>query len=88
MQSTALFVKPSNLKKIMKLTTLFLLAAFLQVSAKGVSQAVNYRAKNETIQNAFAAIEKQTGYVFFYRAQDLAKAGKVDETWIFPMGYV
>lgn len=62
----------------MQLTTLFLLAAFLQVSARGISQQVNYRAKNEKIQNAFAAIEKQTGYVFFYRAQDLSQAKQID----------
>lgn len=77
MQSIALFPNP-NLKRIMKLTALFLLGALLHVSARGISQQVNYRAKNEKIQNAFTAIEQQTGCVFFYRVQDLAKAVKVD----------
>jgi TonB-linked SusC/RagA family outer membrane protein len=51
---------------IMKLTTLLLTAAFLNVSAKGVSQTVSFSGKNVPIENVFSAVKKQTGFVFIY----------------------
>src|SRR5579872_1818997 len=56
---------------VMKLTGILLLVTALQVSARSVAQTVTYEAKATPLTNVFAAIEKQTGYVFFYDKQDL-----------------
>lgn len=61
--------------KIMKLLTIFLTIVLLQVSASGTSQTVTYSSKQAKLKQVFAAIEKQTGYVFFYDA-DLLKEVK------------
>ncbi|WP_146186578.1 hypothetical protein, partial [Pedobacter sp. HMWF019] len=50
----------------MKLTTLLLIIALAQVSAKGYSQKINLNEKNVPVEKIFQSIEKQTGYVFFY----------------------
>lgn len=57
--------------KAMKLTVLFLTAAFLQVSAVGTAQKVSYSGKNVSLKSVFTSIEKQTGYVFFYNNKDI-----------------
>lgn len=62
----------------MKLTSIFLLAACLQVNAKGYSQNVTLNLKNVTLQKVFKEINRQTGYQFFYKDVLLNKAGKVD----------
>lgn len=55
----------------MKLTFILLTAAFLHVDAKTVAQTVTFSAKNEKLENVFAEIKKQTGFVFFYSSQDI-----------------
>lgn len=50
----------------MKLTFILLTAAFLQVSAGSVAQTVTFSGKDVSLKKVFSAIEKQTGYVFFY----------------------
>ncbi|TWJ04688.1 TonB-linked SusC/RagA family outer membrane protein [Mucilaginibacter frigoritolerans] len=50
---------------VMKLTTLLLIIALVQVSAKGFSQ-INLSEKNVPVEKVIKAIEKQTGYVFIY----------------------
>ncbi|WP_188316153.1 SusC/RagA family TonB-linked outer membrane protein [Chitinophaga agrisoli] len=50
----------------MKLSTIILLTAFLQVSASSYSQTVTYACRNESLMNVFKAIKQQTGYVVFY----------------------
>lgn len=62
---------------VMKLTMIFLLGAFLHVSASTSAQVVNYSAKSVKLQQAFDAIKKQTGYVFFYDDADMDAAGTV-----------
>ncbi|MET0394408.1 MAG: SusC/RagA family TonB-linked outer membrane protein [Chitinophagaceae bacterium] len=62
---------------VMKLTFLFLTAAFLNVSAKGISQGVTISARNVPLQNVFTQIEKQTGYTFFYKSDLLEKGSPV-----------
>jgi TonB-dependent starch-binding outer membrane protein SusC len=52
----------------MKFTFILLTAAFLQSSAAGYSQTVNYSAKEVSLKKIFSVIKKQTGYVFFYDA--------------------
>lgn len=51
---------------IMRLTILFLTAAFVTVHAKGVSQSVTISSRQVPLKTVFAEMEKQTGYVFLY----------------------
>ena len=51
--------------RIMKLTAIVLLAACLQLSAKGITQTVSIQVKDAPLLTVLKAIEKQTGYVFF-----------------------
>lgn len=65
----------TNRKKIllaMKLTIVLLTAAFLNVSAIGISQNVTFSGKNVPLTKVFAEVEKQTGYVIIYTENTLA----------------
>jgi TonB-linked SusC/RagA family outer membrane protein len=64
----------------MKLTTLLLTVLLVQVSARTLSQKVTYAGRNVSLETVFSAIEKQTGYVFFYNSRDMVKAGPVSVT--------
>lgn len=46
----------------------------VQVSAEGLGQNVNYSAKNIPMEQVLKAIKKQSGYLFFYRTDDIAHA--------------
>jgi TonB-linked SusC/RagA family outer membrane protein len=59
---------------LMKLTSILLLAAFMQVSAAGYSQRVTISGENLSLRKVFGEIEKQSGYSFFYSDKDLRKA--------------
>ncbi|HTI10355.1 MAG TPA: SusC/RagA family TonB-linked outer membrane protein [Puia sp.] len=61
----------------MKLTIFLLLATFLQVSARTNAQTVTYTGRSVPLTTVFSAIKEQTGYLFFYRKEDLAGAGPV-----------
>jgi TonB-dependent starch-binding outer membrane protein SusC len=61
----------TKLIRIMKLTGILLFAAALHVSAASKAQTVTYSAKTTPLVSVFAAIEQQTGYVFFYNSKDL-----------------
>jgi TonB-linked SusC/RagA family outer membrane protein len=63
---------------VMKLTFIFLTAAFMNVSARGLSQSVTLRVKNAPLAQVFREIEKQTGYVFVYGRSMLEKSAPVD----------
>src|SRR5437868_5351994 len=63
---------------VMKLTAVFLLAGFLQVSAAGFSQTVTISKENIPLQKLFREIKKQTGYVFFYNMRLLQKTHPVN----------
>ncbi|HEX7415024.1 MAG TPA: carboxypeptidase-like regulatory domain-containing protein, partial [Bacteroidia bacterium] len=63
--------------RIMKLTTVLLIAACLQVSAKGYSQKVTLKENNISLQKVFEEIRKQTGYQFFYADEVLVTAKNV-----------
>ncbi len=56
---------------IMKLTTLIILVALLQCSAKGYSQKINLDETNAPLKKVLQQINKQTGYVFFYDSKDV-----------------
>lgn len=61
---------------IMKLTAILLTVACMHVYAKGITQKVSFTGKNVTVEQVFAAIEKQTGYVVFF---DYASLGGIKE---------
>lgn len=63
--------------KAMKLTIVFLTAAFLQVSANGIAQNITFSGENVPLQTVFSAVKKQTHYVFFYRNDDMSLARPV-----------
>lgn len=66
--------RSSNFAKtllVMKLTIVFLTAAFLNVYAGGHSQTITLSGKNVELKKVFTAIKKQTGYVVFYNRSDL-----------------
>ena len=85
MQFKALCARPAWLRRrnitktllVMKLTSILLLAACLQVSARAHSQTVNFSGKNVSLEKVFASVEQQTGYVFFFDATILQGARPV-----------
>lgn len=50
----------------MKLTSILLFAAFLQVSAKSYTQTVTLNMQNAQLEKVLKEIEKQTKFIFFY----------------------
>ena len=62
---------------IMKLTTILLLAASLQLSARGITQ-ITLKEKNAPLEKVFQQIKKQSGYVFWYEDKLLEKAKPVN----------
>lgn len=64
--------------RIMKLTTILILAACLHTSAKGVAQqTITFSGKEVSLENVFNAIKKQTNYRFFFNTDMLQNASKV-----------
>ncbi|HVS95096.1 MAG TPA: SusC/RagA family TonB-linked outer membrane protein [Puia sp.] len=63
--------------KVVKLTVFFLTIGLLHAYASGNAQQVTYSGKDIPLATVFSAIEKQTGYVFFYRTEDLSAAKPV-----------
>ncbi|MBX3239342.1 MAG: TonB-dependent receptor [Chitinophagaceae bacterium] len=61
----------------MKLTTVFIIVACLQVSARVYSQRVTLSGNNIPIQKVFEEIRKQTGYQFFYADKTIQSANTV-----------
>ncbi|MEO6814688.1 MAG: SusC/RagA family TonB-linked outer membrane protein, partial [Ginsengibacter sp.] len=62
----------------MKLTTILILMACLQVSAESYSQKVTLSMRAAPLQIVFKEIQKQTGYNFLYPYELLEKAGRID----------
>jgi TonB-linked SusC/RagA family outer membrane protein len=63
--------------RIMKLIAIMLLAAVMQVSARGYSQLISVTGKNVSLEKVFKKIERQTQYVFFYDEDGLQQAKRV-----------
>ncbi len=61
----------------MKLTVACLLAACLHVSAKSYSQKITLNMQNVTLEKVFKEIKRQSSYLFFYKTEELLKAGKI-----------
>lgn len=63
---------------VMKLTTILLTVAVLNVSAKGLSQTVSLKGKNMPLQEVLTAIKTQTGYAIICNFDLLEKATPVN----------
>jgi hypothetical protein len=61
----------------MKLTTIFILVAIMQVSANGYSQNVTLNETNSNLDKVFTEIRKQTGYDFLYNTRLLRNTSPV-----------
>ncbi|HWK06217.1 MAG TPA: TonB-dependent receptor [Puia sp.] len=61
----------------MKMTAFLLIAACLQVSARGFSQKINLSTREAPLEKVFKEIQKQSGYSFWYKTRQLNKAVKV-----------
>jgi len=66
-----------KLLRIMKLTTVLILAAALHVSAAGHSQKITLSEKNASLEKVFRSIHKQTGFQFVYNDETISLAQKV-----------
>ncbi len=74
--NNAIGVLPRWLRQIllvMRITTLILLTALLQVSASSLAQKISIDKKNASIQTILNEISEQSGYDFFYDANALKK---------------
>lgn len=63
--------------RIMKLVTVLIIAACLQVSARSYSQKVSLKENNISLQRVFEEIRNQTGYNFLYADEVLYKTKNV-----------
>lgn len=73
-----LLLLTKTLLMMTKLTSVLLVMACLQVSAKSFSQKVTLSEKNAPLKKVFKEIRKQTGFLFFYSDELLDQARKVD----------
>jgi TonB-dependent starch-binding outer membrane protein SusC len=64
--------------RVMKLTAVILLAACLQVSARGYGQLVTLRVQHAPLEQVLAEIQRQTGFNFVYAKIELQGAKPVD----------
>ncbi len=62
---------------IMKLTAIILLSVCLQASAVGFGQKISVKVNDAPLAQVFAAIERQSEYVFFFDQSLIEKAQKV-----------
>ena len=62
---------------VMKMTTILLTVACLQICAKGLSQQVSLSLRNAPLERVFREIRVQTGYNFVYNDAWLQSARKV-----------
>ncbi|MEJ7779648.1 MAG: STN domain-containing protein [Daejeonella sp.] len=61
----------------MKAIYLLLTAALLTIHSAGYTQGITFSGKNVPLKTIFSAIQKQTGYGFFYDPTLLTKAKPV-----------
>jgi TonB-linked SusC/RagA family outer membrane protein len=63
-----------QISRVMRLIALFMTVAFLQVNATGFSQNISVSGKNIPLEHVFKSIEKQSGYFFLYKYDEIEKA--------------
>ncbi|TQM52004.1 TonB-linked SusC/RagA family outer membrane protein [Arcticibacter tournemirensis] len=68
---------PYKLFLVMKLTAILLTITCLQLSANSFSQSISLSGKNLPLEKVLTAIEKQSGYFFFYKYNELKSAKPV-----------
>src|SRR3954467_9939199 len=61
----------------MRMTSFFLLALCMQVSASGLSQMVTFKGRDVHLRDVFTAIKEQTGYAVVYNPDLVDKAPTV-----------
>jgi TonB-linked SusC/RagA family outer membrane protein len=66
-----------QLLRVMKITTLMLFIAFMQVSAKTIAQKVTLSERNAPLSTVFEQIRSQTGYDFAYSTKTIQTAKPV-----------
>lgn len=66
----------TQMLRVMKITTVLLLALTLQISATGYSQKVTLNLRNVPLLKVLREIRKQTGFSFFYNSETLKQAGR------------
>lgn len=79
-QPNCLFSKYRMAVRIMKLTTILLTVACLQLSAKGITQNVTISVKDAPLLTVLKTIKKQTGFTFLVTTKDLEIARRVSIT--------
>jgi len=67
----------AKMPRIMKLTTVLLLGAFLQVSARGISQTITLSEKNAPLEQVLTEIKRQSGYEMVYNTRMIENAATV-----------
>ena len=67
----------AQLLRVMKLTTILLLAACLQLAAKGYSQKVTLDLRDASLEQVCKEIRKQTGFQFLYDDYLVNLAGRI-----------
>jgi len=70
--------KSPKLLKVMKLTIILCLAAFMQVSASSFAQKVSLNVKNAALSDVLNNLSSQSGYNFLYNEVTIEKAKPVD----------
>lgn len=66
-----------KLSKVMRLLAILMLAACMQVSARGYSQNITLSVKHASLEAVLNEIKKQSGYQFFFSESTLAKSNPV-----------
>jgi hypothetical protein len=61
----------------MKLTTVLLFVATMQLSANSFAQKITLKLDNVSLDKVFREIKRQTGYLFLYNNEEINKVGKV-----------
>ena len=68
---------PTKMLRIMRLTSVLLLAICLHVSASTFSQSITYSGKEVPMEKLFAVIKKQTGFVVWGKSDLLKQAAAI-----------
>ncbi|MFA4869412.1 MAG: TonB-dependent receptor [Pedobacter sp.] len=72
------FTLSTQIRRVMRLIALFLTAAFIQVNAAGFSQTLSISGRNISLEKVFKTIEKQSGYFFLYKYDEIEKAKPIN----------
>ncbi|MEJ2884602.1 SusC/RagA family TonB-linked outer membrane protein [Pedobacter sp. GR22-6] len=67
---------------IMRLTTVILIVAIMQVSASGFAQKVTFKAKAGSLKQLFTEIKKQTGYNVVWKTDELNSAKPINVDFV------